>query len=82
MSYDIAQLIIEGKIKNSWEDCKISNLPSELGPIKDFKVKDIVEDILNLNKIAIKLRKKRTQVKIYIIHNFNNILLEWIFFYK
>jgi DIS3-like exonuclease 2 len=60
MSYEVAQLILEGKIKNSWPDAlKPEQIHRELGPDGRHIVREIVQDILNLGAIAKNLRSSR-----------------------
>lgn len=62
MPYDVAQLIIEGKIKSSWKEADADSLFKNLGPFEGHTVEQIVQDIQNMQSIAVHLRKKRFEV--------------------
>eukprot|EP01119_Soliformovum_irregulare_P004628 TRINITY_DN1568_c0_g2_i2.p1 TRINITY_DN1568_c0_g2~~TRINITY_DN1568_c0_g2_i2.p1 ORF type:complete len:1119 (+),score=333.19 TRINITY_DN1568_c0_g2_i2:22-3357(+) len=59
MSYNVAQEIIEGKIKEKWEDTTTDFKLKDLGPIPGTEIRDIVKDVLGMHAIAQNLRNKR-----------------------
>lgn len=62
MSYDVAQLVIEGKIKSNWKEADIESLSKNLGPYGGHTIEQMVQDIHNMQSIAVHLRKKRFDV--------------------
>jgi DIS3-like exonuclease 2 len=62
MPYDVAQEIIEGKIKKHWSDSGADKIFKNLGPTGDHQVEGIVQDILDLHSIASHLRAGRYDV--------------------
>jgi exoribonuclease R len=59
MTYDVAQYMIEGKIKESFKEMHVDQLFKNLGPMGPHTVPQIVNDVLNMHKIASCLRKRR-----------------------
>lgn len=59
MPYDVAQQIIEGRLKQSWSDTDADKMYKDLGPSGAHTVPQIAQDVLNLQSIAVNLRKKR-----------------------
>ncbi|KAH3764141.1 mitotic control protein [Pelomyxa schiedti] len=61
LSYDVAQDCIEGRVVNDWSTCHPDLVNPMLGPFGAVSVEHIVSDILNLNNLAMVLRKKRVE---------------------
>lgn len=81
MSYDIAQLMLEGKITNTFETVEEELLKvSDLGPFCGHSVQDLVHDVKLLSELAEKLRNRRYQV--LWIHIVSFLLLLFINFSK
>jgi len=62
MSYNVAQLVIEGKLHESWDEVTDQDLPAthpQLGPYDGHTTKQMAEDISSLHNIAMHLRKGR-----------------------
>ncbi|PRP88367.1 mitotic control protein [Planoprotostelium fungivorum] len=59
MSYNVAQYVIEGKLKENWSEITETATHSQLGPYDGHTVPEMSRDILAMHSIAQHLRKSR-----------------------
>ncbi len=63
LTYEIAQLAIEGKIKDEWTP-ELKQRANIIGPFNGFTVQEMVDDILALQHLATIRKKQRIEVNL------------------